>query len=51
VSFAVDVTPLEASLLHDSNSAGDSFVGGFLAKLCKITKEEELADFDNLIFT
>jgi sugar/nucleoside kinase (ribokinase family) len=38
-AFTVPVTPIEAKLLLDSNGAGDSFVGGFLAKLCQIYQD------------
>ena len=34
--FNVDVTPVPKENLLDSNGAGDSFVGGFFAKLALI---------------
>ena len=41
-AFSVNVKSLDKALLKDSNGAGDSFVGGFLAKMCKIIKEERV---------
>ena len=35
-SFIVNVDPVEKSKICDSNGCGDSFVGGFLAKLALI---------------
>lgn len=32
--FNVEVVPVSSEKLLDSNGAGDSFVGGFLAKMC-----------------
>ncbi len=34
--FMVDVKPIPDDQVVDSNGAGDSFVGGFLAKICHI---------------
>ena len=46
----VDVAPIEASTIVDTNGAGDSFVGGFFAELGKgsdlrtaVNKGNELA--------
>jgi adenosine kinase len=33
-SFSVKVEPVDIEKLLDSNGAGDSFVGGFLSKIC-----------------
>ena len=38
-SFTKSVLNIDKNLLVDSNSAGDSFVGGFFAKLCLILNE------------
>jgi sugar/nucleoside kinase (ribokinase family) len=38
-AFAINVKSVDKALLKDSNGAGDSFVGGFLALLCKIISE------------
>ena len=38
--FKVDVIPVEINKLVDSNGAGDSFVGGFLAQICIIEKQK-----------
>ena len=35
-TFTVNVKPVERDKLLDTNAAGDSFVGGFLAKLCML---------------
>jgi len=38
--MTVDVDQISASLVVDSNGAGDSFVGGFLARVSQIIKQE-----------
>jgi len=48
-SFTVNVSLISNSLLKDANGAGDSFVGGFLAKLCKIHEDENVSN--HLIFS
>ena len=37
-SFSVSVASITSNKLLDSNGAGDTFVGGFLARLCQIAK-------------
>lgn len=48
--FKVGVDPVSKDKLVDSNGAGDSFVGGFLAEMCSIEKSKK-AEHDVLTFT
>lgn len=41
MTFHVDVPYLDPNLLKDSNACGDSFVGGFLARICQFEDSEE----------
>jgi len=49
ITFEVGVTPVSSDKLKDSNGAGDTFVGGFLAKICMLLKEK--GDNKDLILT
>jgi len=40
---------IEKALLKDSNAAGDSFVGGLLAKICLIINERGSEDDSKLL--
>ena len=44
-TFMVPVEQLDHSLLKDSNAAGDSFVGGFIAKICQMIEEKQSQNF------
>lgn len=39
-TFTVAVDPIPEELLLDSNGAGDTFVGGFLAKICQMVSAD-----------
>lgn len=51
ISFTQDVIDIEKSKLLDSNSAGDSFVGGFLARLNIIIETRKADNNDSTIFS
>lgn len=50
--FTKNVIDIEKSKLVDSNSAGDSFVGGFFAKIILILEERKVSGVvDDYIFS
>jgi sugar/nucleoside kinase (ribokinase family) len=51
VNLHVPVPHISSEKLKDSNAAGDSFVGGFLAKLCMIMENGKINNFDDADLT
>ena len=51
VNLHIPVPHIASDKLKDSNAAGDSFVGGFLAKLCMIIESGKSNKFDDIELT
>ena len=47
--FSIEVNPVPKEKLLDSNGAGDSFVGGFLAEICILESEKRDCTKDELV--
>jgi len=47
--FTLKPKPIEVALLKDSNAAGDSFVGGMLARICLIINKRGQEDDSKLL--